>query len=396
MKTNIKIKILTIYVFSLVLFATFIIIFSTLYHKKYVERRMLTIAEEVKVNDTVYNAIVGLRNRGFDVVIYDSHNPLLNIHLESIKRNDATINYTEIKSTTTKSLKLLVNNHYLIEITGSTLKEYMSSLYLIIISVVVLYLIISFVIIQYLLFGFVNPLVKINEELLRISKFDFDFNSLNVDRSDEIGDLARNVENIKFSLKSYHKNRSVLVSALVHELKSPVATISAVLQLNQMGHKDYNTEYMREIIEENIQTISSIIKLSLEVFEKKGIYKFVQCDACKIVEECFLQVQPVLVSKNLVIKRECEKSIWRIDEESFEIVISNIVANICNYSADNSDVKIVVKDDTISFSNEINNKFSSGTGKGLKIISSLLSDMDIDFEYYEKNNIYHVIIKKMH
>ncbi len=394
MKTNIKVKVLTIYVISIIMFATTIIFFSTLYHKEYIESRLTTIMDTVHTGDPLYSTLLNLRNRGFDVYLYDIDTPVSESHLLNVNFDEYVVETVYMQDSGDSRVILIINDHYIVEVNGKVIDEYMSNLYLIIGSVVVLYLIISLVILQYLLFRIVNPLVKISNELKRISKFDFESNSLDINRTDEIGELAQNVENIRYSLKSYYKNRSILVSALVHELKSPVSTISSVLQLNEMGHEKYDDETTKDIIEECISTISSITNLTLEVFEKKGIYKFSNCDACDLVEKSLAQVKPVFDAKGLVINKECIESMWRVDEESFEIVISNIISNICNYSKDNSEVKVVVQKDVISFSNEVRCNSTSGTGKGLKIIASLLSDMDLSFEYYEKNSIYHVIIRK--
>ncbi len=394
MKTNIKAKVLTIYAASLILFASTIIFFSTLYHKEYIEGRLTTVMDKVHTGDLLYDVFDSLRTGGFDIYLYDLETPLSERHLINISNTNSKVESTYLEDTSSGRLILVINDLYFIEVSGKVIDEYMSNLYLIIATVVILYLIISFFILQYLLYGIVNPLVNISNELNRISKFDFEEGNLDVNRCDEIGELAKNVDNIRYSLKSYYKNRSVLVSALVHELKSPVSTISSVLQLNEMGHESYDDETTREIIEECISTISSITVLTLEVFEKKGIYKFNICNVCDLVERCLNQVRPVFDAKNLEVNRSCVDTRWRLDEESFEIVVSNIISNICNYSKNDSEVNVVVEENMISFTNVIRNKSAGGTGKGLKIIESLLSDMDLSFEYYEKNNIYHVIIRK--
>lgn len=396
MKNSIRAKVLIIYIVSIILFATTIIFFSTLYHRGYAERRLNSLIDRIEDEDNLKETLLTLMNSGFDVYVYDIETPLDETHISSRALGEERVESYNIEDSVGGNPVLIVNDRFIIEVNGRVIKEYVANLYLIIATVVIIYLLISLIILQYLLLRIVNPLVIISEELDKISKFEFDGKSIQGRRNDEIGDLAQNVENIKYSLKSYNNNRSVLVSALVHELKSPVATISTVIQLNKMGHEKYDDDATRAIIEDSISTISSITNLSLEVFEKKGIYKFVNSNVLETISHFLEQAKPVFDSKNLKLKIDTVDCSWRVDEESFEIVISNIVSNICNYAQDGTVVSVVVTKEMISFKNIISENITSGTGKGIKIISSLLSDMNLTVEYYEKDRDYHVIIGKKH
>ncbi len=392
---SIRTKILALYIFLLLLFVIVIIFFSNLYNKRFVEMRLETIVSRIEEGDDLTEVLLDLQNDGYEIYFYVRDHKVTPSFINDLDGEKIRItNFSIIHNDQNNKSYVLINDVFIVEVNEELLEEYMANLYLILISAVVLYLLVSLIILQYSLFQIINPLLKINNELQRISEFDFEGKPLNIKTNDEIRYLAQSVENIKLSLRSYNRNRSALVSALVHELKSPVSTISTVLQLNKMGHEKYDDATTRTIVEENINTISMITKMSLEVFEKQSIYKVVDTDVSKLVASNIEQVKPLLDEKHLLINVESDNSNWKVDVESFDLIISNLLTNICNYSKDDTTADIVISKDVITFTNVISDSFTSGTGKGLKIISSLLNDMGMKLEYYEKEGIYYVIITK--
>lgn len=389
---SLRTSVITVYILSLMLFVGVVIAFTVIYKGSYVDGKISQARAYLASSDiTVEDAIYELNARGYTLSYQQENLDLRSIQEENLLVEPVT---TAVFVDNSEYGHIIINGIVEAQIDDTLISDFASDMYIVIIATVLIYIGVTLVFVQYFVFQIVNPLTRINDELRRISEFDFDGSKLSFKSHGEIRDLARSVENIKLSLKSYNRNRTSLVSALVHELKSPLATISSVIQLNKMKHEKYDDEVTVKIIEESIEDISTITKMSLEIFEKQSIYKMVKFDIVTFIEKQILNVKPKLDEKGLVINVISEETIWRVDEESFSLIISNLLNNICNYSKQNSTVEINVSKDVITFTNDIADEFTSGTGKGLKIIASLLKDMGMSLEYYEDSGKYYVIISK--
>lgn len=384
--------VISIYFLSLALFIAIIVVFTILFEDGYVKRKETQARLDLtKEEYTVEEALYFLTANGYHISFQNENVDLKEFqNAEVLDDLVTTVVYIEGDNYG----EIVINGVLSATINEVLISDFASELYSVIIAAVLMFVGVTLISVQYFVFQIVNPLSKINDELMRISEFDFEGKKLDFRRHGEIRTLAESVENIKVSLKSYNKNRESLVSALVHELKSPVATISSVVQLNQMNHEKYDDETMVKIIEENIDTISVITKMSLEIFEKQTIYRMGKQDMVSFISEKILVSKPKLDEKGLIVQVTSEETIWYIDEESFSLIISNLLNNICNYSKSNTVVDVNISEAAITFTNDIAPEFTSGTGKGLKIISSLLNDMNMGLEYYEEDGKYHVIITR--
>lgn len=389
---SLRFSVISLYITSLVAFVAVLIVFTIIYQRNYVDSKMLEAREYLNREDIVVeDAIYHLSANGYTFKIQSEKLNVKDIHEKDyLKDKIRSVDYND----SSKYGYIVINDGIEAHINDTIITEFTRDLYFIIIATVLIFIGVTLIFIQYFVFQIVNPLTAINAELRRISEFDFEGAKLDFKSHGEIQDLVKSVENIKVSLKSYNTNRTSLVSAFVHELKSPVATISSVLQLNKMKHEKYDDDTTVKIIEESIETISMITNMSLEIFEKRTIYKMGNQDIVSFISNQLILVKPKLDEKKLSVRMNSEETVWNVDEDSLTLIISNLLNNICSYAKTGSVVDISVTSDFISFTNVIAEEFTSGTGKGLKIISSLLNDMEMHLEYYEDNGKYHVIISR--
>lgn len=389
---SLRTSVIAIYILSLVLFVGVVIVFTVIYKGSYVDGKISQARTYLSTSDiTVEDAVYELNARGYTLSYQQENLDLRTIQEENLLEEEVnTVVYIE----DSEYGCIVINGIVEARVDDTLISEFASDMYIVIIATVFIYIGVTLVFVQYFVFQIVNPLTKINDELKRISEFDFEGAKFDFKSHGEIRDLARSVENIKLSLKSYNRNRTSLVSALVHELKSPLATISSVIQLNRMKHEKYDDEATVKIIEESIEDISTITKMSLEIFEKQSIYKMVNHDMVSFISNQLLNVKPKLDEKELVVNITSEETTWSVDEESFSLIISNLLNNICNYAQPNTVVDLNISKNVITFTNVIADEFTSGTGKGLKIIASLLKDMGMSLEYYDADGKYFVIITR--
>ncbi|MFV0425352.1 MAG: hypothetical protein ACK5K7_07360 [Bacilli bacterium] len=389
---SLRYSVISVYILSLILFVGVIITFTIIYQNSYVNGKLSQARSFLATDDlTVEDAIYKLTSDGYSLYFQSKNVDARQLQDEGFLKEPVT---TVVYSKIGQYGHIVINGSIEAHIDDTLITEFASDLYIVIIATVLIYIAVTLIFVQYFVLQIVNPLTKINNELRRISEFDFEGTKLEFKSHGEIQMLAQSVENIKVSLRSYNRNRTALVSALVHELKSPVATISSVIQLNKMKHEKYDDEVTVQIIEESIETISSITKMSLEIFEKQTIYKMMSQDMIPFISEQLSHVKPKLDEKELKVVINGDSTIWDVDIESFALIMSNLLNNICNYSKKGSVVDVKISNETITFTNDIAEEFTSGTGKGLKIISSLLNDMGMGLEYFEDNGKYHLIITR--
>lgn len=212
---------------------------------------------------------------------------------------------------------------------------------------------------------FTKPLIQMNNVMKKIANLDFSAKT-EIDRNDEIGTLAKNINTVSQSLdkalselreknaqlqadiekeRELERMRQDFVSSASHELKTPIAIIRGYaegLKMNlseeDSGANEYCDIIMNEADKMNGLVISmleqSLYSTGTKLPEKEVF------DVNLYIEEFLKSASPIFKEKEITLKYiPCDFKAFA-DKKQMTTVLSNIVLNACSHAKDEKEIHI--------------------------------------------------------
>lgn len=178
--------------------------------------------------------------------------------------------------------------------------------------------------------------------------------SLNVERYDEIGEVAEALVSMNDELSKQQKIRDEMIQNISHDLKTPIATIKSYSESIKDGIYPYDT------LEKSVDVISE----NADRLEKKvyALIAYNKMDYLKDSDEDLLNLEMASVIANTILDckalRNDIKIITDIDEEVYfhgdrepwRVLIENLLDNALRYAK--TTVKIVLNDNLLEVYND--------------------------------------------
>ncbi len=267
----------------------------------------------------------------------------------------------------------------------------------------VIYCFISLLIIEVALFTFFrvnrkqieNTVININETVNKIKNFGDQPNLAKEENTFvEFNEILEIVLDSSEVLKTHIKDKTVLIQTLNHELKTPINKVNSIIQAYEIKMEGYTDDVLvLRKIEDELKNMMSIIDYSLHIFT---------LDNDEFVDVSIKQVIKIAIEEryeNIKLKKlkfaisESGNDTVFVDKAKFSLVMSNLIENCSKYALDKSTVNIKIRNSYILIENEVDTNVVSGTQKGLKLATQILSTMKLDLSYELKENVFQVKIK---
>jgi two-component system OmpR family sensor kinase len=183
-----------------------------------------------------------------------------------------------------------------------------------------------------------DPITRLTGAVNEIYKGNME-TAVEVKRNDEIGVLAGAFNKMGSELKRIETGRKRFISDVSHELKTPLASIKALIEALIAGDMDSNNEYREylqdinhEIDRMNNLVISLLAATRLEEMALKKEPLILQEE----VEHTIKALKPLAAQKRITLQNNCEKDvIIHADRYMLQEVIINLVDNSIKYGVDN-------------------------------------------------------------
>jgi two-component system, OmpR family, sensor histidine kinase CssS len=165
---------------------------------------------------------------------------------------------------------------------------------------------------------------------------------LNIDRDDEIGDLAKALVAMNVEVKRAYEQKEEMIHNISHDLKTPIATIRSYSESILDGVYPYDTlEKSVEVILQHAQRLESKVKGLLTLnrvdYVSKDPTMMVSIDMKKVVEDAILSMK--VIRPEIKIEMNIESHTFFGIEEPWRILCENLIDNALRYAQ----TKIVIK-----------------------------------------------------
>jgi signal transduction histidine kinase len=231
--------------------------------------------------------------------------------------------------------------------------------------------------------------------------------SLNLDRSDEIGTLAKSLNRMadrlradNIELKRLYKKQNQFFADITHEIRNPLHTIAGALEMlkiETLGDEQRNKYILTA--EKQTQRINRLFKDLVTLQRYDSDDQFIQkqsFDIQKIIYSIIEILEHEAADKGLKLRSEADSCLVTGDPDKIEQVLENLVTNAIKFTTDGSilitanqvdeNVVVEVKDTGIGISGDHLDKLfdrfyrtdkarsrdKGGTGLGLSVVKSIL------------------------
>lgn len=193
--------------------------------------------------------------------------------------------------------------------------------------------------------GIINPIHKLQVATENIKAGNLDF-TVEADGKDEIGELCRNFEEMRFRLKESEeeklageKENRVLISNISHDLKTPITAIKGYVEGIMDGVADTpekQEKYIRTIYNKanEMDTLINELTLYAKIDTNRIPYNFSRINVADYFEDCVEEVGLDLEAENIRLNYidYADKDVLIIaDPEQLRRVINNLISNSIKY-----------------------------------------------------------------
>ncbi len=210
----------------------------------------------------------------------------------------------------------------------------------------------------------------------------------------EFQSLINDIDDLNIQINNYIFERHTLVSTLNHELKSPINKMNSLIQAHQMEIPGYeNSDQIIGELEHELDVLLNIVNFTLDIFVKSNLKEISKVDITKSIEKILKRSHDKLKLNNLTYKlTKSANLIIDSDARLVDLILSNLIENICKYAEKSSEFTIDISEDQVIIENKVSNIRKVGTQQGLKLSTQLVRTVGYDLTYSEENNIFKVIL----
>lgn len=158
---------------------------------------------------------------------------------------------------------------------------------------------------------------------------------LNIDREDEIGELAHALVNMRSELKRQEKTKEEMIHNISHDLKTPIATIKSYAESIKDGVYPYDTlEKSVDVIIENSERLEkkvhSLLFLNRVEYLTSVDQEEVMCDMKDVVDTVVMNTK--VIRPDIEVETNLSSSYFRGGEEAWRGAVENILENAYRYA----------------------------------------------------------------
>jgi signal transduction histidine kinase len=246
----------------------------------------------------------------------------------------------------------------------------------------------------------VKPIVKLNQATKTLAEGNFTIH-LDINRKDEIGDLAASFMNMSRKLAKVDQLRKEFISNVSHDIQSPITNIKGYMNLlDDEGISNEKKQSHIKVIHSELNRLSNLSKQLLllsSIESKKDIMDVKEFDVAEQIKSVIQQYRWRINEKELMVSYSLPETKMSGDPFLLYSVWENLLTNAIKYNVENGSIDITLtntsdsivvqfKDSGIGLAVEqmeriydrfyradpSRSKAVEGTGLGLSIVQSIV------------------------
>lgn len=171
-----------------------------------------------------------------------------------------------------------------------------------------------------------------------------------VKSNDEIGKLANAFNKMSFSLMKIDEERKRFVSDASHELKTPLASVKALIE-SLINSKNQDIKFYKEILKDVDGELNRMTRLVNDLLElarmdKIKAVKVRKSEISEIILDVIESLLPLAKTKEINLEFKGENNVFaEVDPDRFYRMVYNIVENGIKYTHDGGNVIVGLEED---------------------------------------------------
>ncbi|MEB3754259.1 sensor histidine kinase efflux regulator BaeS [Acinetobacter sp. MD2(2019)] len=194
---------------------------------------------------------------------------------------------------------------------------------------------------------FKKPIHRLVQASLELTQGNYQY-QVKDKRNDELGDLAKQINQLARILYQHEQSRRQWVADTSHELKTPLAVLQAQIEAMQDGIRKPTPEHLSAMMRQ----ISSLKKLTQDLAdlaqveaEQLSCY-FTEIDPWLVIVQEVENFQEKFAQAPLSVSLSGESTLLSLDIDRFKQIMVNLIGNSIRYTEPNGKVHIhTVQDD---------------------------------------------------
>ncbi|MFB6585737.1 ATP-binding protein [Bacillus thuringiensis] len=198
-----------------------------------------------------------------------------------------------------------------------------------------------------------EPLIKMKKATEKMSKLNRPI-QLGIKRNDELGSLAKTIEDLSSELTYMKKERNEFLASVAHELLTPLTYMKGYAKVAKRDSltKEEREEYL-QIIEDETDSVTDLVQdlfMLVQLEQHQFVIKKQKVLLQPFLERMVEKTKTTLTNKQMQLHVYCKDDLEVcIDERRMEQVMLNLLHNAYQHSPENTSIMIRVLTETDSF-----------------------------------------------
>lgn len=193
----------------------------------------------------------------------------------------------------------------------------------------------------------VKPLRELNQATKKLATGDFD-TVVQIDRHDEIGELATSFNEMGDELKQLEEMRQDFVANVSHEIQTPLTSISGFAKAlkNTDLIAEENRQYYLDIIIDESSRLSrlgdNLLKLA-SLDSRKKLFESSRFNLVEQIKEVVVALEPQWQSKKIQVKVIASQAVYVTgDPDLMKQIWLNLIANSLKFTPEDGTIELVI------------------------------------------------------
>lgn len=190
-----------------------------------------------------------------------------------------------------------------------------------------------------------RPIHQLGKTISSITENDLKYRIADGERSDEVGVLSRSFNSMLDRLETSFLRQKRFSANVAHELKTPLATISAGIQVLNLEENPPVSDYREALAttERNVKRLMAVVDDLMRLCDEQENFEIETVSVEEMFESICRELRPLLEEKHIEIKIDCESRTLRGNQSLLYRACFNLIENAVKYNRDGGKITMEAK-----------------------------------------------------